>query len=418
VLAAFADHPAISIESFMESTTTLTPQPLDQKSLPPPGDSVWTELVSRLHAALKRADYGRCQWLPTNRRALALPLEPANLWHFLTHGRRRLLEPTAMPGLYRRLERIRSPLVVPLWSFFGAGEPAEQTQLEQLLAQLDVAIPCDELLELGLAQRLADGRLRSRLRFIPHGQLILVSDVLDRSIPDFTYIGRDSLKLADVLKAALGEKRFRRGLDICSGSGIQGLTLAACTDEVVGAEINPRSVAFANLNARLNGFEGCAQFFQGDLASDVQGKFDIVVSNPPFMFMSPEIAAENRDGYGGEFGLEIVSRIISDLDRLLSDDGEAYLLSASPVVHGTSMLEAAIQRALAPTNLGAELTALHYRVDPVFCSFQRTQGMRYEIAYFIHISRKLPHGVAVQGVRGLSWLANRAYVELANLWYR
>ncbi len=225
---------------------------------PPPGDAAWRVAVTKIHSDLLRTGYSRCQWLPTTRRVLAAPLEPSNLWHFLRHGQRRLLEPTAIPGLYRQIEKLRHPLTVEMWSFFGAGEAWRADQLELLLGKLDSELRLSELLTLGLARRREDQLIDSRLRFIPHEKNLFVSDVHDRSIPNFSYLGRDSLKLADLQQQSIAGRRFQKGLDICCGGGIQALTLTAHASQVLGVDINPRSVAFARLNAILNGFENRA----------------------------------------------------------------------------------------------------------------------------------------------------------------
>ncbi len=134
--------------------------------------------------------------------------------------------------------------------------------------------------------------------------------------------------------------------------------------------------------------------------------------------MPQEAASANRDGYGGEFGLELVGRIVDDLDRLLTPDGEVYFLSASPVIHGQSLLEQLVQRKLASTGLGANFTTLHLRVDPVFHQFQKQHGMRHEIVYLVKISRQLPHGVRVRTPSAVNQIINRLYVRLANMLYR
>ena len=220
------------------------------------------------------------------------------------------------------------------------------------------------------------------------------------------------------MNQSLAGRAFGSGLDICCGCGIQALTIAGSAQTVIGVDINPRCVVFSELNASLNGYQGQLRFIQGDLTEPVEGPFDVVVANPPFVFMPTEMAATNRDGYGGRWGLELVRRIVADLDRLLGPNGEAYLLSASPVVGGKSLLEQLIDHELQSTKLGAHLNALHYRLDPQLGLYQRQQGMRYEIGYYVRISRKLPHGVRRTGLPPWSRMANRLYVELSRLAHR
>src|SRR5207244_2745099 len=123
-----------------------------------------------------------------------------------------------------------------------------------------------------------------------------------------------------------------------------GLTVERFADRVEGTDINPRAVAFANLNADLLGVFGRVSFSTGDLAEGLDGPYDLVVANPPFVFMNADEGRINRDGYGGELGLEIVERILADLNRLLSPQGEAAIVSDSPIVNGESSLTSLVRR--------------------------------------------------------------------------
>ena len=49
------------------------------------------------------------------------------------------MEPSAVPGLYRRLQRIHYPLIEKLLAFFGLGEAKLENEVIQLLNQMDQA---------------------------------------------------------------------------------------------------------------------------------------------------------------------------------------------------------------------------------------------------------------------------------------
>ena len=90
-------------------------------------------------------------------------------------------------------------------------------------------------------------------------------------------------------------RRVRTVLDLGCGGGVQALLAARHADRVVGTDLNPRAVAFARFNARLNGVEN-AELRAGDLFAPVRGeRFDLVVSNPPYV-VSPETHLLFRDG--------------------------------------------------------------------------------------------------------------------------
>lgn len=78
----------------------------------------------------------------------------------------------------------------------------------------------------------------------------------------------------------------REALDLGTGTGIQALMAAGHSEKVIATDLNPRAVAFAAFNARLNGIEN-VECIVGDGFEPVAGrKFDLIVSNPPF-FITP-----------------------------------------------------------------------------------------------------------------------------------
>src|SRR5690606_29445049 len=73
-----------------------------------------------------------------------------------------------------------------------------------------------------------------------------------------------------------------RALDLGTGCGIQALLVARHAGEVVATDVSERALAFAALNARLNGV-GNITFRHGSMFEPVAGEaFDLIVSNPPF----------------------------------------------------------------------------------------------------------------------------------------
>jgi hypothetical protein len=236
----------VSMNSQNRRSTTDYPQKTGTCML---GTEFWYESVAELHAALRQSSFMRIQWIPTRRRILAAPLEPLNLWHFITHRRRRLMEPSAVPGIYRQLERLCRPITERLLAVFYLNERVASVELVEILHNLGVSCDVSQLITAGIVRPIDDGNIECRLRFVPYRDLLLVTDPDDRAIPDFSYIGRDSLYFADLLLKQLGTRMLDRGLDIGCGSGVQALALAQFTRRIEGTDINPRSVAYANLRA-------------------------------------------------------------------------------------------------------------------------------------------------------------------------
>ncbi|WP_194421056.1 DUF7059 domain-containing protein [Microbacterium abyssi] len=118
-----------------------------------------------------------------------------------------------------------------------------------------------------------------------------------------------------------------RALDLGTGCGIQALLVARHAGEVVATDVSARALAFAALNARLNGVSNIT-FRHGSMFEPVAGEaFDLIVSNPPFV-ITPRVdgvtAYEYRDG--GLIGDALVEQFMRQAPEHLTPGGVAQLL--------------------------------------------------------------------------------------------
>jgi release factor glutamine methyltransferase len=138
-----------------------------------------------------------------------------------------------------------------------------------------------------------------------------------------------------VVEAALAAVPDRRAplriLDLGTGSGC---LLVALLHELpnahgIGADRSPGALTAARANARLNGVGGRAAFAASDWGATLDGRFDLVVSNPPYVAsrIIGELAPEVRDHDplgaldGGPDGLDAYRAILADAGRLLVPGG-------------------------------------------------------------------------------------------------
>lgn len=131
-----------------------------------------------------------------------------------------------------------------------------------------------------------------------------------------------------------------RILDLCTGSGCIGITLAAELPEarVVATDISSQALGVAEQNALKLGVADRVEFRQGDLFAALQGdKFDVIVSNPPYIetatipTLSKDVQNEPIGALdGGADGLEFYRRIVDGLGQHLAPGG----LLAVEIGHG------------------------------------------------------------------------------------
>lgn len=135
------------------------------------------------------------------------------------------------------------------------------------------------------------------------------------------YVGIDSLRLAENIS-------FEKGttvLDLCSGTGIQGMIAAKSASKVIAVEINETASKVTAFNILLNKLEEIIELRVGNLYTVLDNeKFDFIYANPPFIPMIGDVTYPVC-GAGGEDGLLILNAIIDNLHIFLKAEGQAIL---------------------------------------------------------------------------------------------
>ncbi len=118
--------------------------------------------------------------------------------------------------------------------------------------------------------------------------------------------------------------KFAKGkvLDLGTGSGIQAETALKFTKNVLAVDINKEavnSVKKKGIKARVS-----------DLFSNVKGKFDLIILNPPYL---PDENLEDNESKrittGGRYGYEILKRFFSQVNNHLSKNGKILIVFSS-----------------------------------------------------------------------------------------
>ena len=120
-------------------------------------------------------------------------------------------------------------------------------------------------------------------------------------------------------------------LDLCTGSGCIAVSVAKALQgkgcQVTASDVSDAAVMLAKENAKLNDVN--VNFVVSDLFSNVHGRYNIIVCNPPYIKSGeiPLIQKEVREYEphvaldGGEDGLEFYRRIAKDVKSYLAKDG-------------------------------------------------------------------------------------------------
>jgi release factor glutamine methyltransferase len=172
----------------------------------------------------------------------------------------------------------------------------------------------------------------SKVRFSTAGESIFVHSAFPCLGADSVFFGPDTYRFLRFIDASRPQILPRRIIDIGAGSGAAGIHLARLYPraEVFLTDVNDTALEFARANATLN---NCARIavLHSDVLQDVDGPFDLVVSNPPYLVDA--IGRTYRDG-GGALGHDLSLRILTESLAHLSPLGQILLYTGSAIVNG------------------------------------------------------------------------------------
>lgn len=118
-------------------------------------------------------------------------------------------------------------------------------------------------------------------------------------------------------------------LDIGTGSGAIAISLAKNIENtfVIGSDIEDNALSLAMENKEFTGIEN-VDFVKSDLFNNIKGKFDLIISNPPYInkkdyeSLDKELYFEPKSAlYGGCDGLDFYRGIIKNSTKYLNNKG-------------------------------------------------------------------------------------------------
>ena len=216
-----------------------------------------------------------------------------------------------------QLRRLEEEPFATVAKLFLLGQPVDSERLATALAPLELT----RLAETGLLRLDGTTALASAL-LAPHGDYYIASDGGAGAETSFDFVPGIQSPSVTLAKLAV-RRRAQKALDLGTGCGIQALLAAKHAERVVATDVNPRALAFARFNARLNGIDNI-EFRLGNVFEPVEGeRFGLVVANPPYV-ISPDASYAYRDS--DKPADELCRRIVAEAPAYLVEGGFAHVL--------------------------------------------------------------------------------------------
>lgn len=123
-------------------------------------------------------------------------------------------------------------------------------------------------------------------------------------------------------------------LDLCTGSGIIAITLKKELEQVsvdiIASDISEKAIEVAKENAQNHNAD--IRFIQSDIFNNIDDKFDIIVSNPPYIDRKDEVTMQDNvlkydphlALFAEEEGMYFYRKIIEQANDYLDENGVIF----------------------------------------------------------------------------------------------
>ncbi len=363
------------------------------------------ESFSTVAECLMRADYNRIQYFPKSR-ARYLAHELSLMRSLLLKDSVSLFRTSGLHTVYEQIMRNIYPKLYILYRLFFRCEEFPLSVFLKFFNQHEI----DILIRNGIISG-TDGRFICNYRFVPIEDLLIISSpAREYHTVNYVHMGGESVIFWNLLKKQ-AIKSVNDGLEIGCGSGFLSLWMSRIAQNVTATDIHPRALEITRLNAKINGINNIVTKIS-NVYSDIQGKFDLIISNPPFVFL-PKACIGRTFAYGGYLGTDIIKKIFLGLDEHLKDNGISFMMAISYIKkNGINTLYEIIKSISHGKPYSITLKQIDYQPLTNYLYFYRKNGIAYSIRYWIKIQKAPTYKLTHVPIRGASRVLENLKIKL------
>ncbi|HUE92252.1 class I SAM-dependent methyltransferase [Pseudomonas sp.] len=186
----------------------------------------------------------------------------------------------------------------------------------------------------------------SQVRWASLGDQLYVHSRFPTSDANAVFFGPDTYRFVRMLRDHLqgDAAQLQRIVDIGCGAGPGALTAARLRPqaEVLALDINELALAFTSVNAHLGGISNLVTA-HSDLLRDVEGTFDLIIANPPYLLDAEQRVY--RHG-GGNHGAGLSLKIFDAALQRLAPGGTLLLYTGVAIFDGQDPFLSAVRLSL------------------------------------------------------------------------
>lgn len=189
--------------------------------------------------------------------------------------------------------------------------------------------------------------MRSTVRLSSLDGTLFMHSAYPTTAADAVFFGPDTYRFARAIGQNL-PSTVHRAVDIGCGAGPGAIVIARARPHAVvfGVDINAEALRLTRVNAAFGGVAVEAR--ESDLLSGVDGEFDLIVANPPYLVDPGERAY--RHG-GGPLGAGLSLKILQAAIERLASGGTLMLYTGAAIIAGEDPFGEAAASVLARSGL-------------------------------------------------------------------